>query len=139
MIGEAHHYGITVSDLEESVAFYRDTLGMDELEQIGFDDEAFSRFVDVKDVDVDIVFLDAGGCSIELLEYENGGGNANEGVSNDTIGASHFCLAVDNVDRQYKELSDSIEFVSEPQTLENGAQVVYLYDPDGNTVELLEE
>ncbi|WP_433633338.1 VOC family protein [Halomicrococcus sp. NG-SE-24] len=139
MIGEAHHYGITVSDLEESVAFYRDTLGMDELDQIGFDDEAFSRFVDVEDVDVDIVFLDAGGCSIELLEYENGGGNANEGVSNDTIGASHFCLAVDDVDQQYEELSDSVEFVSEPQTLENGAQVVYLYDPDGNTVELLEE
>lgn len=139
MIGEAHHYGVTVSDLEEAVAFYRDVLGMDELDRIAFDDEAFSTFVDVEDADVDIAFLDAGGCAVELLEYADGAGNANEGVSNDTVGASHFCLAVDDIDRRYDDLSDSVEFVSPPQTLENGAMVAYLYDPDGNVVELLEE
>lgn len=139
MIGEAHHYGVTVSDLEEGVAFYRDALGMDELDRTGFDDEAFGTFVDVEDVDVDIAFLDAGGCTVELLEYAESGGNANEGVSNDMVGASHFCLAVEDIERRYDELSDSVEFVSPPQTLENGATVAYMYDPDENVVELLEE
>jgi glyoxylase I family protein len=139
MIGNAHHYGVTVSDLEQGVAFYRDVLGMDELDRVEFDDEAFSTFVAVEDVDVDIVFLDAGGCAIELLEYTDSGENANEGVSNDMVGASHFCLAVEDIERRYEELSDSVEFVSPPQTLENGATVAYMYDPDGNVIELLEE
>lgn len=139
MIGEAHHYGVTVSDLEESVAFYRDTLGMDELERIEFDDEAFATFADITDAAVDIVFLDAGGCAVELLEYADNAGNANEGLSNDMVGASHFCLEVEDIEHRYDELSDSAEFVSPPQTLDNGATVAYMYDPDDNLVELLEE
>jgi catechol 2,3-dioxygenase-like lactoylglutathione lyase family enzyme len=139
MIGTAHHYGVTVSDMEKSIAFYRDVLGMELLEQNEFEDEAFSTFVDVEKADVDIAFLDAGGCAIELLQYTTSEENANEGVSNDMVGASHFCIEVDDIDHQYNKLSNSAEFVSSPQTLTNGAKVVYLYDPDKNTIELLEE
>lgn len=139
MIGEAHHYGVTVSDLEQAVAFYRDELGMEELDRLSFEEEAFSRFVGVENADVDIAFLDAGGCAVELLAYAGGGESANEGVSNNMTGASHFCLEVEDIQRRYDELSESVEFVSPPQALSNGAKVAYLYDPDDNLVELLEE
>lgn len=140
MIGTSHHYGVTVSDMDEALAFYRDTLGMETEAEISFTSEAFGRFVGVEGADVDIVFLDAGGCAVELLEYNDPpGGDANEGVSNNDVGAAHFCLEVDDIDGIYEDLSDEVEFVNPPQTLENGAQVAYVYDPDGNVVELLEE
>lgn len=144
MNGDVHHYGVTVSDLDESVAFYRDALGMTEAERAHFDDDAFARFVglEAEGVDVDIAFLDGGGCLVELLEYEHPpGGDANEGVSNNDVGAAHVCFDVDDLEATYDDLSDSgdAEFVNPPQTLENGAKVAYLYDPDDNVVELLEE
>lgn len=140
MIGEAHHYGVTVSDMEEALGFYRDTLGMEKVEEFEFASEEFSAFVGVENADAHLVFLDADGCAVELLEYNNPPGeNANEGVSNNDTGASHFCLAVDDIELVQDDLSDEVEFVAPPQTLANGAKVAYMYDPDGNIVELLEE
>jgi len=141
MVGSAHHYGVTVADMEDSLEFYRDTLGLNEAQTLSFDSEEFSRFVGVEDVDVDIVFLEADGCAVELLQYNNpSGGDANEGVSNNDVGASHFCLEVDNIDSIYEDLrSEGVEFVNPPQTLEGGIGVAYMYDPDGNIVELIDE
>lgn len=140
MIGESHHYGVTVSDMDESLEFYRDILGMEEVDNLSFASEEFSKFVGVPEVDVDITFLDADGCAVELLEYNNPpGGNANEGVSNNDDGAAHFCLEVDDIDGVYEDLSEEVEFLNPPQTLSNGAQVAYMFDPDRNIVELLEE
>ena len=99
-----------------------------------------SSVVGVEDADVEIVFLDAGGCAVELLQYNNPpGDDANEGVSNNDVGAAHFCLKVDDIESIYEDLSDEVEFINPPQTLETGAQVAYVYDPDGNVVELLQE
>ncbi len=140
MIGTSHHYGVTVSDMDEALGFYRDTLGMEVVDQLSFASEEFSKFVGVADVDVDITFLDANGCAVELLEYNNPpGGDANEGVSNNDVGAAHFCLEVEDAQAVYDDLSDEVEFINPPQTLENGARVAYMIDPDGNVVEILEE
>ncbi|WP_251329683.1 VOC family protein [Haloplanus pelagicus] len=140
MIGTSHHYGVTVSDMDEALEFYRDTLGMEQMDSLSFASEEFSKFVGVEGVDVDLTFLDADGCAVELLEYhEPPGGDANEGVSNNDVGAAHFCLEVDDIDAVYEDLSDEVEFVNPPQTLANGAEVAYMHDPDGNIVELLSE
>jgi catechol 2,3-dioxygenase-like lactoylglutathione lyase family enzyme len=45
MIGSAHHYGVTVSDLDRSLAFYRDRLGMEVVDRLSLDGDAFGRFV----------------------------------------------------------------------------------------------
>ncbi|MFC6613612.1 VOC family protein [Halopenitus salinus] len=141
MIGSAHHYGVTVSDMDDALAFYRDTLGMEVVDELSFASEEFSKFVGVEGVDVDIVFLDADGCAVELLEYHDPpGDDANRGVSNNDVGAAHFCLEVDDLDATYEDLrSEGVEFINPPQTLDNGADVAYVYDPDRNVIELLSE
>jgi catechol 2,3-dioxygenase-like lactoylglutathione lyase family enzyme len=142
MIGEAHHYGVTVSNLEESLEFYRDMLGLEvvsrgHVEKGSEDADKFDDFVGVDGVDVEVVFLDAGGCQVELLRYhEPPGDDANEGVSNNDVGASHFCLQVDDIDAVYEDLADEVEFQNEPITLSKGVRVAYMFDPDGNIVEL---
>ncbi|WP_081927172.1 VOC family protein [Halobellus rufus] len=142
MIGTAHHYGVTVSNMKEALSFYRDTLGLEIvseglIEPDTEDGRKFSNFVGVDNPEVKVVFLDAGGCQVELLEYRSPEGtNANEGVSNNDTGASHFCLEVDDIDEIYEELAADIEFLYEPVTLSKGVRVAYMFDPDGNIVEL---
>lgn len=109
-------------------------------ERLSFSNEKFSTFVGLEGVDVDIVFLDAGGAAVELLEYAAPpGGDTNEGVANNDVGAAHVCLEVPDIGAVHDDLSGDVEFLSPPQTLSNGAQVAYVFDPDGNVVELLEE
>jgi catechol 2,3-dioxygenase-like lactoylglutathione lyase family enzyme len=143
MIGTAHHYGVTVSDLEETLPFYRDTLGLElvsrgHVERGSADSETFEDFVGVDGtVDVEVVFLDAGGCQVELLQYHSPEGEDAHGASNNDPGASHFCLEVEDIDAVYDDLrADGVEFVSEPVTLSKGVRVAYMYDPEGNIVEL---
>lgn len=138
MTYDPHHYGVTVSDIDAAEAFYGERLGLPVADRLSFDDAAFARFVDVPGADVDIVFFDAGGFQIEVLEYAGSSENANDGASNDDVGVAHVCLEVDDLDAEYDRLADDVEFLSPPQTLESGAQVVYARDPDGNVVELLE-
>lgn len=139
MIGSAHHYGVTVSDLDESLAFYRDRLGMEVVDRLSFEEDAFDRFVGVDGADVEIAFLDADGCLYEVLEYRSPpGGDLNEGASNNDVGAAHFCLEVDDLWAVYDDLQEDTPFVSEPQELSTGATVAYAKDPDGNVIEFVE-
>lgn len=138
MIGEAHHHGVTVSDIEDSLAFYRDALGLPVEDRFTLSGQNFSRFVDVEGAEVEIVFFDAGGCAFEILDYRTPPGeNVNDGVANNDVGAAHFCFEVDDVTEVYDDLSGEADFLSEPQTLESGAEVVYAEDPDGNIIEFL--
>jgi lactoylglutathione lyase len=58
-------------------------------------------------------------------------------------GTGHFCLFVDDLDRLYADLvGKGIEFVSEVQTPtwgpNEGGRLVYMKDPDGIRVELVQ-
>ncbi|MFH5801421.1 VOC family protein [Haladaptatus sp. CMAA 1911] len=137
MLGESHHYGVTVSDLDDLLAFYVDILGMEEVNRVTHEGDAISKITGVEGTKMEILFLEAGGIGVELLQYHNPGGeNANEGVRNCDVGSAHFCLEVEDVGRLHAELKEEVEFINPPQELSGGARVAYLYDPDGNVVEL---
>jgi catechol 2,3-dioxygenase-like lactoylglutathione lyase family enzyme len=140
MVGTADHHGIVVSDIDRALTFYRDTLGMEVVEEISQESDAFSRAVGVENTDVDLAFLDAHGFTIELVQYNRPvGGNVNETAATNDVGAAHFCLAVDDIEGVYDELRDDVEFVNPPQELENGVKLAFMRDPDGNVVELLQD
>lgn len=137
---EFHHDGVTVSNIDEALEFYRDALGLEVTNRLSLDSEEFETFVGVDDAAAEIIFLDAGSCAVELVEYVvPDGEDANAGVTANDTGASHICLAVEDILSAYEELETDYEFVSPPQTLENGAKVANMYDPDGNVVQLIEE
>ncbi|RQH02438.1 VOC family protein [Natrarchaeobius oligotrophus] len=138
MVGSAVHYGLNVSDMDDALAFYEGTLGLEVDRRFPISDVQ-SDIVGVDGVDGDIAFLDAGGFSIELIAYDE---PANENVHDEAdghdVGVAHLCLEVDDVWKRYETLEDEVEFINEPQTVGNGAQIAYLRDPDGNYVELME-
>lgn len=134
---KVHHYGVTVSNLDRSLEFYRDRLGLDVNDRSTYDTEAFNNIVGLEDQTADIAFLDGGTSQIELVEYATEGRNVNDAAGND-VGVAHLNFATDDLRGWYDDLSDDIEFLSEPQTMADGAIVVTMLDPDGNLVELIE-
>ncbi|SNZ03766.1 Catechol 2,3-dioxygenase [Natronoarchaeum philippinense] len=133
----AHHFGVTVSDLDRAVQFYRDVLGLDVSSRFTVGGEAFSTGVDVAGATGSFAHLDAGGARVELVEYDPEGEDATGDALN-RPGATHLGLEVDDIDAIYEELPDGVETLSPPQTTESGTKILFVRDPEDNLVELLE-
>lgn len=137
-----HHVGVTVRTLEQSLAFYRDLLGA-EVIRISSDVDV-ATVVGLPGARARIADLDAGpGQVIELLEYSTSDGPAVGAGRPDTVGSCHVCLQVADLDSTLARLARAgVEPVGEAVELyDEGWQnctVVYLRDPDGVIVELLE-
>ncbi|GGM71809.1 catechol 2,3-dioxygenase-like lactoylglutathione lyase family enzyme [Halarchaeum rubridurum] len=134
----AHHYGITVSDLDESLAFYRDVLGLDVISEFSVGGEAFAEGVGVDGASAEFAHLDAGGTRVELVSYDPEGADRRGGMVNDT-GAIHLGLSVPDVEAFHESLSDDVETVADgPRTTASGTTILFVRDPDGTPVEILE-
>jgi catechol 2,3-dioxygenase-like lactoylglutathione lyase family enzyme len=132
-----HHTGITVSDLDRSVAFY-EQLGFDVVERMEEEGDEVERGVGVPGARLRVAMLEGPNSRLELIEYlEPSNGPAPH--PNNGIGAAHVCLEVEDVDAAVAELREQgIEFLTDPITHEAGIRWVYARDPDGITAELLQ-
>lgn len=134
---QAHHVGVVVSDLDNAVSFYRDTLGLTEAAEFTLADEGIGTAIDVDGVTGDFVHLDAGGSRVELIEYDPAGDNCTADAINQ-LGAKHVGFAVDDIDEFYETLPDDVEPISAPQPIEIDTSILFFRDPDGNFVEVVE-
>lgn len=135
----AHHYGLTVADIDVSRDFYLDTLGLEQLHRAEVGSPSFRSIVGVEDADAEIVFVDAHGIVIELFEYSPSTCRLFEGRQrNDAVGAHHIAFDVDDATAWYERLRKDVDFISEPQAGDTGAYAAYFYDPDGNVIEIIE-
>lgn len=133
----AHHVGITVGDLERTVAFYRDVLGLDVVARFEVAGESYATAVGVEEASARFVHLDAEGVRIELVTYEPAGADRGAARLNQP-GAAHVGLSVEDVDALLAGLPDDVDPVSEPRTTATGTRLAFVHDPEGNLVELLE-
>jgi len=137
------HFGIVVTDMEKSLKFYRDLLGL----KVKVDAQEEGLFIDaiigLKNTKVRTVkmFADNGDTLVELLCYVSHKRECRENNEIFNIGASHPAFTVENLEEEYNRLKDKgIKFISLPKISPNGkAKVAFCYDPDGVPVELVEE
>ena len=137
------HFGIVVTDMERSLKFYRDLLGLkikvDALEEGPFIDTISG----LKNIKVRTVKMNAdeGNTLIELLCYESHKRDRKENNEIPNIGASHPAFTVNDVDYEYKKLKEKgVKFNCSPQISPDGkAKVAFCEDPDGVPIELVEE
>ncbi|MFB6074958.1 MAG: VOC family protein [Haloarculaceae archaeon] len=137
MDATANHVGVTVSDLDGMVAFYRDALGFEVLDRFTVDGEAFATAVDVPGASADFAHLAAGGVRLELVAYDP----EDEAMPTPDLnrpGTAHLGLEVPDIEAAFEGLPDDAETFSDPQTTATGSQICFLRDPEGNLVELLE-
>ncbi|QLH76409.1 VOC family protein [Halosimplex rubrum] len=137
MSGSVHHTGTTVADLDRAVEFYTEVFDLDVLAEFESSGENFSRGVGVENATGRFAHLDGDGTRVELVEYEPEGGEAVAESVNDR-GAKHLGFGVDDVEAFYEDLPDDVETVSEPQTSSTGTTILFVRDPEGNLIEVLD-
>jgi catechol 2,3-dioxygenase-like lactoylglutathione lyase family enzyme len=137
------HVSVTVSDLERSVAFYRDVLGLDEVERHRLEGETISTMAGKQGVVLEVVRLAAPrtpGVLLDLQQYLAPPGSVSNAELGD-VGHSHICFGVGDMEMACRELRQcGADFVSNPVEfdLDSGVlRVVFLNDPDGNVLELV--
>src|ERR1051325_9178306 len=138
------HTGITVSDVERSLAFWRDVLGFELSHRAHQRGELAEQITGVRGAEILIAVVKAPGHKIELLEYLAPADRKRENSLRPCdVGAVHIALTVDNLD----EILDRIrtagwKAAGKPQTLtagpNAGKRVIYVRDPDGTTIEFME-
>ena len=136
-----HHVGVTVSDLDRAVDFYTETFDLAVAAEFAVGGEAFADAVAVGDASADFAHLVAEGDDdetiVELVAYEPEG-EPTEDPELNRPGAIHLGLSVDDVEAFYGELDGDVETLSEPRTTESGTTILFVVDPDGNLIEVLD-
>ncbi len=141
MIKLFHHTAISVSDLDASVRFYCDLLGMKLDWRIDHKkSETLDKVVGLKNVDVSYAMVSGWGGRIELFQYHSPSGQpypSDKPVSDK--GITHFAFQVEEIDALYEKLAaQGVRFNAPPLVVRQGVKAAYFHDPDGITVEMVE-
>ena len=142
MIRGVHHTAIGVRDMERSLAFYRDLLGLPVLRDWIEDDRQIDLIVGLPDARLRIVHLDAGaGGVVELIEYLSPRGKPlPPDFQQCDFAVTHLAFRVRGIQALYERLrAAGVRFTCPPQERPNGWYATYFFDPNDVTLELLEE
>jgi catechol 2,3-dioxygenase-like lactoylglutathione lyase family enzyme len=140
-----HHVGITVKDLDASVRFYHDVLGLQFSNEPSpwFDAAELGDAVGVPGAALRQVSLLLGDTTLELLEYKSPPSETRAPLKSNNHGASHVAFLVEDIAAKKAELeAKGIEFYSPVNVVDEGVLAgwrwVYFDDPDGYPLELVE-
>jgi catechol 2,3-dioxygenase-like lactoylglutathione lyase family enzyme len=138
------HVGITVASVAAALAFYRDLLGLRVTDEGEDEGPELDAIVGLRGVRMRYAELDLGGGRLlEVIEYRSPAGEPLTQRPWDP-GASHLALRVDDVDAVWRRLADAgVPTPGAPTTITapgswHGVRCVYVTDPDGRTVELVQ-
>jgi catechol 2,3-dioxygenase-like lactoylglutathione lyase family enzyme len=138
-----HHTSRTVADLDRSMPFYRDLLGMELVLDTEMKGEMLEREVALPGAQLRLVLLRGHQTPfLELLQYLHPAGaplSPDAGCAD--IGAHHVALVVPDISSAFRALTAAgVRFTAPPQEVDagffRGHWTAYCYDPDGLVVEL---
>lgn len=136
------HFGVCVADPERSMHFYRDLLGFEPLTKLVVSDENSAQLVGLGDLELHSYFLERDGVRIELLHYvKPGHEDGTVARPMNRRGLTHMALRVEGVAEMLEQLeAEGFEILKASHVTrpEFGVSVVYVLDPDGVRVELIE-
>ena len=136
------HTGIVVTNMERSLEFYRDLLGLKpviDFEEQGQYIDTLSKTAGVRLRMVKLVADDGG--MVELLHYISHPLSRAKDNKLYEIGPTHVAFTVESIDQTYARLSEAgVKFNSAPVVSPDGkAKLAFCQDPDGTYLELVEE
>jgi catechol 2,3-dioxygenase-like lactoylglutathione lyase family enzyme len=134
-----HHVGISVTDIDRSIAFYRDMFGMEQLcDVFPFGGEQFEAIMDIPGVTGRMCMIGKGTLQLELFEFTQAKPKDPEYPVSDR-GYSHFGVEVDDIAATYDKLRSVDARIHCPViTFASGMKAAYCRDPDGNVFEIME-
>jgi catechol 2,3-dioxygenase-like lactoylglutathione lyase family enzyme len=145
-LADIHHVGLTVSDIERSIVFYRDVLGMTLFRRRpNVDNDYVARQTGFAGLVLNVASFKVSPdspVSLEIVQYMNHAGPAAKTSTNQPA-TSHLCLTVSDLSAAVADLrGKDVRFKTEPVAItagpNTGGLVVYFHDPDGYTLELFQ-
>jgi len=125
MIQQVKHVGIAVLDLERSIAFYQEIIGL----QLR-DRHKVNAGLEI----ASLAFPGSGEVEIELI-------SDGDGASGTTGVVSHIAFGVSDIDQEWNRLKKfNVRLIDElPRSVANGAKIGFFLGPDGERLELYQE
>lgn len=137
------HFGIVVRDMERSLAFYRDLLGMEIRNRKEEKGLYLDTLLGVENGEILTAKLSSGAGSslLELIEFTSPRDPDPRRREVNSVGPTHIALTVVDLGKLSAALRENgIQFLSEPiVSPDKKVKLVFCRDPDGNLVELVEE
>ena len=147
VVDEVASVGMTVADMDRSLAFYSNVLSFEKVSDVEVSGEAYERLQGVFGLRLRVVRLRLGDEFIELTEYLTPRGRPipPDSRSNDRW-FQHVAIIVSDMDRAYTWLRQyRVQHASSgPQRLPDwnpnagGIRAFYFKDPDGHNLEILQ-
>ena len=145
-----NHIGVPVSDLDRSVRWYKDVLGIEPTGvTIAARTPAIGEVVEVENPSMRASFALAGdNVLLELIQYESPRPRPFDGRNCD-VGVMHLCFEVPDLEAAHRDLvTQGVHVNAPPVVLQSGdgveagslagTTILYLRDPDGIQLELFE-
>ncbi|MFK3983960.1 VOC family protein [Micromonospora sp. NPDC050397] len=143
----AAHVGISVSDLDRSVAFYRALTGLEPVvDNESIHGRGFAYSQGLPRTKLRYATFQLRNLGIDLIEFEDPVGDPGQSAAN-RPGSIHLCFQVDDLHSVHQRMREAgYEFLGEPYTFAAdevtppdavGTEVAYFNDPDGANLELI--
>ncbi|MCB6607254.1 VOC family protein [[Clostridium] symbiosum] len=148
MLQEVLHIGLTVSDMDRSINFYKNVLGLAFQGELLMEGEKTDRLFAGKSVRVRVAYLNGSeniiSPPIELIQFL-GEGAEESGCDLHRVSISEVCFRVADIDQVYESLkAQGVECLSGPQDFDftgygfGKSRALYFKDPDGIILELMQ-
>ena len=141
MIKKLEHMALSVSDIQQSLAFYRDLLGFELVRELDCaPDSKLGEVVGMPGCAAKIAHLMCGETMLELFEYSDPRGTPTaESLRQADHAFVHIGLQSSDVRGDHTDLqSKGVRFISEPVEFRPEVWIVYFYGPDGEVLEMRE-
>jgi catechol 2,3-dioxygenase-like lactoylglutathione lyase family enzyme len=138
-----NHTGLTVSNLDRSMSFFRDVLGFEVTSKARRDPEFISQVIAVPGAEVMIAYVQGPGHRVELIEYLAPEGRGSVRPRPCDVGHAHLAFDVDDIEAAIAAAeAHEVRPIGLTKTVDQGpnkgGKVVYLSDPDGITIEFIQ-
>ena len=142
MITGMNHTGFVVKNLETSVEFYSEVVGLRVVAQREIEGASISQIVGYEHSHIKLGMLGIdqdGGHILELIEYLHPPSTERPTQERAVLGASHLAFNVTDIEGTFQRLlANGAIRLNAPVEVAPGRVVCYLQDPDGNWIELIE-
>lgn len=145
MMRAVDHFSFTVSDMDRSIEFYTELLGEGPL-AVGVESSKHAaRVIGYDPVDFRYAWFGLPGSDLllELFEYREPMKQVVP-LENYHVGNGHMGLVVDDLDAEHARMSQHGATFTQPEPVAivegswAGSKTIYMHDPDGITIEMIE-
>lgn len=139
-----NHTSFTVSDLDRSLAFFRDALGFEVTSKAPRDPRAIEQIVGVPGADIIVAYVRGPDHSLELIQYLGPPERGHVRPRPCDVGFAHVAFDVDDIDAAIAAAARyGVKPVGKTYVVDKGPnagnRVAYLRDSDGITIEFIQK